>query len=77
MLRGSPLSTARHSTPISTGRHRPGRFECWSCESPTVTPGRGLTTGEIAAHFDEVYRAKVGKDTIPRIADKALEEMSE
>lgn len=25
---------------------------------------RGLTTGEIAAHFDEVYGAKVSKDTI-------------
>src|SRR5690606_13048130 len=28
---------------------------------------RGLTTGEIAAHFDEVYGAKVSKDTISRI----------
>lgn len=25
---------------------------------------RGLTTGEIAAHFDDVYEAKVSKDTI-------------
>ncbi|WP_307225177.1 IS256 family transposase [Microbacterium arborescens] len=28
---------------------------------------RGLTTGEVAAHFDEVYGAKVSKDTISRI----------
>src|SRR6218665_1556065 len=27
---------------------------------------RGLTTGEIAAHFDEVYGAKASKDTISR-----------
>ena len=38
---------------------------------------RGLTTGEVAAHFDEVYGAKVSKDTISRITDKVLEEMGE
>ena len=38
---------------------------------------RGLTTGEVAAHFDEVYGAKVSKDTISRITDKVLEEMTE
>jgi putative transposase len=37
---------------------------------------RGLTTGEIAAHFAEVYGAKVSKDTISRITDKVIEEMS-
>jgi putative transposase len=30
---------------------------------------RGLTTGEIAAHFAEVYGAKVGRDTISRITE--------
>jgi putative transposase len=38
---------------------------------------RGLTTGEVAAHFAEVYGAKVSRDTISRITDKALEEMAE
>src|SRR5215471_6195074 len=38
---------------------------------------RGLTTGEIAAHFDEVYGAKVSRDTISRITDKVIEEMAE
>jgi putative transposase len=42
----------------------------------SLTAG-GLTTGEIAAHFDEVYGAKVGKDTISRITDKVVEEMAE
>ena len=38
---------------------------------------RGLTTGEVAAHFEEVYGAKVSRDTISRITDKVLEEMTE
>ena len=38
---------------------------------------RGLTTGEVAAHFEEVYGARVSKDTISRITDKVLEEMTE
>ena len=38
---------------------------------------RGLTTGEISAHFAEVYGAKVSKDTISRISDKVVEEMAE
>ena len=36
---------------------------------------RGLTTGEICAHFEEVYGARIGKDTISRITDKVIEEM--
>ncbi len=38
---------------------------------------RGLRTGEIAAHFGEVYGAKVSKDTISRITEKVLGEMTE
>jgi len=38
---------------------------------------KGLTTGEIAAHFDDVYDAKVSKDTISRITDKVIGEMTE
>jgi putative transposase len=37
---------------------------------------RGLTTGEIAAHFAEVYGARVSKDTISRITDAVVEAMS-
>ena len=40
-------------------------------------PARGLTTGEIAAHFAEVYGASVSKDTICRITDTVIEEMNE
>ena len=36
---------------------------------------RGLTTGEISAHFAQIYGAAVSKDTISRITDKVIEEM--
>ncbi len=36
-----------------------------------------MTTGEIAAHFGEVYGAKVSKDTISRITEKVTGEMTE
>ena len=38
---------------------------------------RGLSTVVVAAHFDEVYAAKVSRDTISRFTDKVLEEMTE
>ena len=37
---------------------------------------RGLTSGEISAHFAEVYGASVPEDTITRITDTVLEEMA-
>ena len=36
---------------------------------------KGLTTGEISAHFQEVYGASIAKDTVSRITDKVVEEM--
>ena len=38
---------------------------------------RGLTTGEVAAHFAEIYGASVSKETISRITDKVVEEMTD
>ena len=37
---------------------------------------RGLTTGEISAHFAEVYGASVSRETVSKITDRVLEEMS-
>jgi putative transposase len=37
---------------------------------------RGLTTGEISAHFAEVYGASVSRETVSRITDSVLEEMT-
>ena len=34
-----------------------------------------MTTGEIIAHFAQIYGAAVSKDTISRITDKVIEEM--
>src|SRR5215472_473210 len=38
---------------------------------------KGLTTGEISAHFEQIYGASVSRETISRITDKVLEEMSD
>jgi putative transposase len=38
---------------------------------------KGLTTGEISAHFAEIYGASVSKETISRITDKVIEEMND
>jgi transposase-like protein len=38
---------------------------------------KGLTTGEISAHFAEIYGASVSKETISRITDRVLEEMQD
>ena len=38
---------------------------------------KGMTTGEISAHFSEMYGASVSKDTISRITDTVIGEMDE
>jgi putative transposase len=38
---------------------------------------KGLTTGEISAHFTEIYGASVSKETISRITDKVVAEMTD
>src|SRR5215469_14800363 len=38
---------------------------------------KGLTTGEISAHFHEIYGVSVSKETISRITDKVIEEMTD
>jgi putative transposase len=38
---------------------------------------KGLTTGEVQAHMAEVYGTDVSRDTISRITDRILEEMSD
>ena len=37
---------------------------------------RGLTTGEISAHFAQIYGASVPEETVSRITDKVIEEMT-
>ena len=38
---------------------------------------KGLITGEISAHFAEIYGASVSRETISRITDKVIEEMND
>src|SRR4051812_48015714 len=38
---------------------------------------KGLTTGQTSAHFAEVYGARVSKDTVSRLTDRVVEEMTE
>ena len=38
---------------------------------------KGLTTGEISAHFEQIYGASVSKETVSRITDKVIEEMQD
>jgi putative transposase len=38
---------------------------------------KGLTTGEISAHFAEIYGASVSRETISRITDQVVAEMQE
>ncbi|MEV6971838.1 IS256 family transposase [Hamadaea sp. NPDC051192] len=38
---------------------------------------KGLTTGEISAHFAEIYGASVSRETVSRITDKVVDEMTE
>ena len=45
--------------------------------SLSVYQAKGLTTGEISAHFAEIYGASVSKETISRITDKVIEEMND
>ena len=36
-----------------------------------------MTTGEVAAHVEEVYAARVSKDTISQITEKIVGELAE
>jgi putative transposase len=38
---------------------------------------KGLTTGEISAHFAQIYDASISKETISRITEKVVAEMTE
>lgn len=38
---------------------------------------KGLTTGEISAHFAEIYGASLSKETVSRITEKVVAEMQE
>src|SRR5262249_41803155 len=81
------LTEASGQVPIEVPRDRAGTFEprivkkrqrrrTGVGEIVLSRYARGLTTGEISAHFAEIYGASVSKETISRITGKVIEEMA-
>jgi len=80
------LTEASAHVPVKVPRDRHGTFEPQIVkkrqrrltgvdEIVLSLYAKGLTTGEISAHFAEIYGASVSKETISRITDKVIEEM--
>jgi len=80
------LTEATGQVPVEVPRDRDGTFEPQIVrkrqrrlsgvdEMVLSLYAKGLTTGEISAHFAEIYGASVSKETISRITDKVIEEM--
>jgi putative transposase len=81
------LTEASGQVPIEVPRDRGGTFEPQIVkkrqrrlsgvdEMVLSLYAKGLTTGEISAHFAGIYGASVSKETISRITDKVIEEMT-
>ena len=82
------LTEATGNVEIEVPRDRDGTFEPQIVqEAATALTGvdeivlslyaKGLTTGEISAHFAEIYGASVSKETVSRITDRVIEEMND
>jgi len=82
------LTEGTGQVPIDVPRDRAGTFEPQIVkkrqrrltgvdEMVLSLYAKGLTTGEISAHFAEIYGASVSKETISRITDKVIEEMTD
>jgi transposase-like protein len=82
------LTEGSGQVPIEVPRDRAGSFEPQIVkkrqrrltgvdEMVLSLYAKGLTTGEISAHFAEIYGASVSKETISRITGKVIEEMTD
>ncbi len=82
------LTKASGHVPLEVPRDREGTFEPQIAkqrqrrlngvdEIVLSLYAKGLTTGEISAHFAEIYGASVSKETISRITDKVLKEIQD
>src|SRR5215471_12697956 len=82
------LTEASGQVPIEVPRDRAGTFEprivrkrqrrlSGVDEMVLSLYAKGLTTGEISAHFAEIYGASVSKETISRITDRVIDEMTD
>ena len=86
--RAKTVSDAAGEVRIEVPRDREGTFEPQIVKKrqPRLTEvdeivlslyAKGLTTGESSAHFAEIYGASISKETISRITDKVVAEMTE
>jgi transposase-like protein len=86
--RSKTVLTELGPVPIEVPRDRDGSFEPQIVrkrqrrldridEIVLSLTARGLTTGEVAAHFADIYGATLSKDTISRITDQVIEEMAQ
>ena len=76
------LTEASGQVPVEVPRDRHGTFEPQIVKkrqrrltgvdqgSALLLYAKGLTTGEISAHFAEIYGASVSKETISRITER-------
>jgi putative transposase len=82
------LTEASGHVEIDVPRNRDGSFEPPSVrkrqrrlsevdEIVLLLYAKGLTTGEISAHFEETYGASVSKETVSPITDPVLAEMAD
>ena len=80
------LTEAAGEVPVRVPRDRAGSFEpvivrkrqrrLSDVDAVAISLyAKGLTTGEISAHFAEVYGASVSKDTVSRITDAVVEDV--
>ena len=80
------LTEASGQVPVEVPRDRAGTFEPQIVkkrqrrlngvdEIVLSLYAKGLTTGEISAHFAEIYGASVSKETVSRITGKVTDEM--
>ncbi len=88
MRRSRVLSDAAGEVEIAVPRDRESTFELQIVkkrqrrltdvdEIVLSLYAKGMTTGEISAHFAEIYSASVSKETISRITDKVVAEMQD
>ena len=86
-VRSKTVLTEIGPVEIEVPRDVDASFTPHDCEEAATTADRGgpdrvvavragLTTGEISAHFAEVYGASVSQETVSKITDQVLEEMS-
>ena len=80
------LTEAAGEVPVQVPRDRAGTFEpvvvrkrqrrLSDVDAVAISLyAKGLTAGEIGAHFQELYGASVSKDTVSRITDRVIEDM--